>query len=164
MSSDLPILLFDASPARRERLAALLGEAAGPAWGLAAGGLEDLERALCERRFRLCLLGAPPVGTSAWALRDRIVSRAPGLAVLRLLGPEPEPGFQLELEGPTAPAPPSSLVHDLNNMLVVISSYASLLLDSLPDPDPNRECVLEMAEAARRAIEISERLRTRPGE
>lgn len=157
MSSEPPILLVDADAPRRARLVALLAERLGSSWGEAVGSLAELDVALGARRFALCFLGAPPGDLGAWALQDRIAAVAPTLLVLRLLGPEVEEGF-----GPGASgASVGGLVHDLNNMLGVIGSYASILLEALPASDPNRECALEIAEAVRRAIEISQRLSAR---
>jgi two-component system, cell cycle sensor histidine kinase and response regulator CckA len=50
------------------------------------------------------------------------------------------------------------VAHDFNNMLSVILSYASLILDDLPEKDPMREDVGEIAQAASRATSLTQQL------
>jgi two-component system, cell cycle sensor histidine kinase and response regulator CckA len=60
------------------------------------------------------------------------------------------------------PPPPGGhagrVVHDLNNVLTVISGRAELLLDVLPSDHPAREDVLQIRRAGRDAIRIAARL------
>lgn len=45
-------------------------------------------------------------------------------------------------------------LHDLNNQLTVIQGYADLLLDSIPPGDPRHPDLMEVINAARKAIEL----------
>lgn len=50
------------------------------------------------------------------------------------------------------------VAHDFNNMLSVILSYSSLLLEELSQPDPMRADILEMKNAAERAAALTQQL------
>ena len=65
-------------------------------------------------------------------------------------------------EGTATPPPPGvhagRVVHDLNNVLTVISGRAEILLDVLPSDHPAREDVVQIRRAGRDAIRIAARL------
>ncbi|MBU1433137.1 response regulator, partial [Myxococcota bacterium] len=50
------------------------------------------------------------------------------------------------------------VAHDFNNLLTVINSYAELLLDALPEGEPLRGDVEEIAKAGARAAALTQRL------
>lgn len=50
------------------------------------------------------------------------------------------------------------VAHDFNNLLMVISAYAELTLDALPQEDPLRSKVGEILTAARRAADLTRQL------
>jgi signal transduction histidine kinase len=55
---------------------------------------------------------------------------------------------------------PSEPLHELNNLLAVVLSYADLIAESLEPDDPRRADVDEILRAARRAAELISGLRT----
>jgi PAS domain S-box-containing protein len=50
------------------------------------------------------------------------------------------------------------IAHDFNNLLTAINGYAELLLLDLPEPDGNRESLLEIKNAADRATSLTRQL------
>jgi len=50
------------------------------------------------------------------------------------------------------------VAHDFNNLLMVISAYAELTLDALPEHDVTREKVGEIVKASRRAADLTRQL------
>src|SRR5207245_977350 len=50
------------------------------------------------------------------------------------------------------------IAHDFNNVLAVITGYGELLLEGLPDDDPTREMIEQMATAGRRAADLTRQL------
>jgi len=50
------------------------------------------------------------------------------------------------------------VAHDFNNLLMVISAYAELTLDALPEDDGTREKVGEIIKASRRAADLTRQL------
>jgi len=50
------------------------------------------------------------------------------------------------------------LVHELNNQLAIIIGFSEMLLDNIPEGDPNRADVLEIMNAARAAIALTSRV------
>lgn len=45
-------------------------------------------------------------------------------------------------------------LHDLNNQLTIIQGYSDLLLESIPESDPRHPDLMEVVNAAKRAIEL----------
>jgi len=54
------------------------------------------------------------------------------------------------------------LIHDLRNLLAVILNYSELIADESSDPEAVRADILEIRQAAERAIALTERLPRRP--
>lgn len=50
------------------------------------------------------------------------------------------------------------VVHELNNQLAIIIGFSELLLDNLPEGDPNRADVLEIMTAARAAMALTSKV------
>jgi signal transduction histidine kinase len=53
-----------------------------------------------------------------------------------------------------------ALLHELNNVLAVVVSYAELLEAEIPEDDARRADAVEIEQAARRAATIAVELRT----
>lgn len=158
MEPQLPILLVDRASTRRARLTEVLSGFGAQTWGVAVGSALELDQALRDGRFRLCLLAAPPLGLTVEATSARLRSADPSLLVLRLSELSDSLPQDDASSWPIPRERASSLVHDLNNMLGVVLSYASVLLDELAEAAPERESVLEISLAALRAKEITKSL------
>jgi len=52
----------------------------------------------------------------------------------------------------------SGVAHDFNNLLTVITGHTDLVLDQVDDTDPNRESLIEVRNAARRAAALTRQL------
>ena len=51
-----------------------------------------------------------------------------------------------------------NIAHDLANLLMVISSYTELVLDSLSESDPRRKKVEEILKSSSRAVKLTREL------
>lgn len=120
--------------------------------------LEALEAALRRPAIRLCVLVAPPDGLSEAELLSKLQARDPNLPVLVASTPELEARRRVELEKSALRALAAGAAHDLNNMLGVIASYATLLADELPAGEDRRDDAAQILGACERARATTEQL------
>jgi hypothetical protein len=63
--------------------------------------------------------------------------------------------------GPEQPDPDRVLVHDFRNLLAVIVNYCELIAAETTDPEAIKADIAEIRIAAERAIELTDKLRSR---
>ena len=64
-------------------------------------------------------------------------------------------------DGTEQPDPNRVLVHDFRNLLAVIVNYCELIADETADPEAIKADIVEIRNAADRALELTEELRRR---
>ncbi len=118
----------------------------------------EFEGALASSSVRLCVIGALPAGASEAAVLATIQQNAPGLTVLWAADAEIERARRLERKKEALRELGSRIGHDLNNMLGVIVSYASMSMDGPLELDARREDAAQILAAAERMRAVTDQL------